>query len=134
MWKRSIWLLHHWAEGALSKMNAEVLGTKLTLTCQISSISRHRERERERETERARERDGGKRRRCSHFDFFDKSHLATTKATQREVVSCWWGKLIESVTGLIYRCSQPCQCFTGSVLKISLYNVHTFNTVDDFIF
>lgn len=43
MWKRSIWLLHHWAEGALSKMNAEVLATKLTLTCQISSASKEGE-------------------------------------------------------------------------------------------
>lgn len=43
MWKRSIWLLHHWAEGALIKMNAEVLATKLTLTCQISSASKEGE-------------------------------------------------------------------------------------------
>lgn len=49
MCKRSIWLLHHWAEGALSKMNAEVPATKLTLTCQINSISRERERRRKRQ-------------------------------------------------------------------------------------
>lgn len=42
-WKSSIWLLHHWTEGALSKMNAEVLATKLTLTCQINSISKERQ-------------------------------------------------------------------------------------------
>lgn len=43
MWKWSIWLLHHWAEGALSKTNAWVLATKLTLTCQINSISKERQ-------------------------------------------------------------------------------------------
>lgn len=45
MWKRSIWLLHRWAEGALSKMNAKVLATKLTLTCQINKVSKEGDRE-----------------------------------------------------------------------------------------
>lgn len=53
MWKRSIWLLHHWAEGALSKMYAEVLATKLTLTCQINSKSKEREGKRARDEEEA---------------------------------------------------------------------------------
>ena len=54
MWKWSIWLLHHWAEGALSKMNAEVQATKLTLTCQINSISKTRGRDEERRGGRSR--------------------------------------------------------------------------------
>lgn len=42
-WKPSIWLLNHWAEGTLIKMNAEMLPTKLTLTCQINSTSKQGE-------------------------------------------------------------------------------------------
>lgn len=74
MWKRSIWLLHHWAEGALSKMNAEVLATKLTLTCQINSISREKERE--------------MRKGSSLSFFFDKCCLMMTKTAQTETGTC----------------------------------------------
>ena len=81
MWKRSIWLLHRWAEGALSKMNAEVPATKLTLTCQINSESKEREREGEREGW------GG---RGDSLSFFDKSYLLVTKTAQRETMSCCW--------------------------------------------
>lgn len=37
------------AEGALSKINAEVLATGMTLTCQISNISKERGRDEEEE-------------------------------------------------------------------------------------
>lgn len=70
MWKRSIWLLHHWAEGALSKMNAEVLATKLTLTCQINSTSKEGE---------MRRRNSG-----SSLSFLDECHLMVTKTGRRE--------------------------------------------------
>lgn len=71
MWKRSIWLLHHWAEGALNRMNAEVLATKLTLACQINSTSKA---------------EGDVRRRKRQkpellFFFFNKCHLMVTKTT-----------------------------------------------------
>lgn len=35
--------LNHWAEGTVIKMNAEMLPTKFTLTCQITSTSKHGE-------------------------------------------------------------------------------------------
>lgn len=38
-WERSIWLLHHWAEGALSKAEWWGGSNKADLTCQINGTS-----------------------------------------------------------------------------------------------
>lgn len=115
MWKRSIWLLHHWAEGALNKMNAEVLATKLTLTCQINSISNERAREGERE------RWGGS---SSSLSFFDKCHLMVTKTAERETVACCWGQITDSVSSHL-KCVSHCQsCWYTDCPYIYHTNTH----------